>query len=330
MYRHSKTSLDGLQTRKTLKKTKDVKSVFDNQVRTGPLTGRMESVPHSAALSRRSTESNFMNLPGDGDCLPDLPRTPAMESEGDFLRSTSREQHSSMQRVESEMDIIIPPENENTSTAKSAKVRTPIKAPTPNPLKTCDLSAADLTLYHIKEEEMKAMFQKLDTDDDGHLMYQQVEPQFPQSLQPNQKKYLKQIYDITSASTYFGVKEFVTIKCLCDEVSKLDHQLMLRGFEKLDFPNLTTSVIQYTELFQQVDRASKGKITLDSLRDIICTALQKDKDHLEYGLSQLSDVLNLGDNDSVNKVKFIAGIPYYLTVASLEKPETGNEETPLK
>jgi len=31
-------------------------------VRTGPLTGRMESVPHSAALSRRSTESNFMNL----------------------------------------------------------------------------------------------------------------------------------------------------------------------------------------------------------------------------------------------------------------------------
>jgi len=31
MYRHSKTSLDGLQTRKTLKKTKDVKSVFDNQ-----------------------------------------------------------------------------------------------------------------------------------------------------------------------------------------------------------------------------------------------------------------------------------------------------------
>jgi len=55
-----------------------------------------------------------------------------------------------------------------------------------------------------------------------------------------------QIYDITSASTYFGVKEFVTIKCLCEEVSKLDHQLMLRGFEKLDFPNLTTSVIQYT------------------------------------------------------------------------------------
>jgi len=40
-------------------------------------------------------------------------------------------------RVESEMDIIIPPENENTSTAKSAKVRTPIKAPTPNPLKVC-------------------------------------------------------------------------------------------------------------------------------------------------------------------------------------------------
>ena len=150
------------------------------------------------------------------------------------------------------------------------------------------LQAADLSLYDISEHEMKAVFQKLDTDEDGHLLYQQVEPEFPKSLAPAQKKYLKQvtyihfclikqianslfyciigwkvlfyyillssnvsnsllqIYDITSASTFFGVKEFVTIKCLCEEVAKLDHELMLKGFAALNYASLTTTVIQYT------------------------------------------------------------------------------------
>ena len=55
------------------------------------------------------------------------------------------------------------------------------------------LQAADLSLYDISEHEMKAVFQKLDTDEDGHLLYQQVEPEFPKSLAPAQKKYLKQV-----------------------------------------------------------------------------------------------------------------------------------------
>ena len=39
-------------------------------------------------------------------------------------------------RAESEMDIVIPADNENV-TNKPAKSHTPIKAPTPNPLKVC-------------------------------------------------------------------------------------------------------------------------------------------------------------------------------------------------
>jgi len=40
---------------------------------------------------------------------------------------------------------------------------------------------------------MKEKFVKLDTDADGHLMYQQVAPDFSKSLVPSQKKYLKQV-----------------------------------------------------------------------------------------------------------------------------------------
>ena len=47
------------------------------------------------------------------------------------------------------------------------------------------------------------------------------------------------------------------------------------------------------ELFQQIDRAAKGKIAVESLEDILCTALQRDKQHIEYGLSQLKAVLQL-------------------------------------
>jgi len=220
-------------------------------------------------------------------------------------------------RAESEMDIVFQTEVDPGN--GPAKARTPIKAPTPNPLK-----AADLSLYQISEQEMKAVFQKLDTDSDGHLMYQQVEPQFPANLNKLQKRYLKQIYDITSASTFFGVKEFVTMKCLCEEVSKLDSELLLTGFESLNFTTLTTIIIQYTELFQQIDRSAKGKIAVESLEDILCSALQRDKQHIEYGLSLLKTVLQLEGGD-VNKVKFIAGIPFFLTIPNLQKPEEENQ-----
>ena len=64
--------------------------------------------------------------------------------------------------------------------------------------------AADLSLYQISEQDMKTVFQKLDTDSDGHLMYQQVEPQFPSNLNKHQKRYLKQV-------DYVGN----SLKCIC-------------------------------------------------------------------------------------------------------------------
>lgn len=47
------------------------------------------------------------------------------------------------------------------------------------------------------------------------------------------------------------------------------------------------------ELFQQVDRLAKGKIALESLEDIITTAVHRDKENIEYGLSELKAVLKL-------------------------------------
>ncbi|XP_067951335.1 uncharacterized protein [Watersipora subatra] len=320
LYRHSKTSLDGLKS-KPFKKLKNAKSKNDHQ-------GRAQTMPPAhdlpnSILSRRSTESNLITLPEDSAPL-DLSRSPLGDAEGDYVRAMSTEtmQASIAPRAESEMDIIIPPDSA-TSNTKPLKSHTPIKAPTPNPLK-----AADLSLYDISRSKMKADFQKLDTDDDGHLMYQQVESLFSPSLLTAQKKYLKQIYDITSASTFFGVDEFVTIKCLCIEVANLDHELLLKGYEDLKFPSLNTTIIQYTELFQQVDRSAKGKIVLESLEEILCSALQREKESIEYGLSLLKDVLNISGND-INKVKFIAGIPYFLILATLVKPtdtEGANDE----
>lgn len=56
--------------------------------------------------------------------------------------------------------------------------------------------------------------------------------------------FLFQVYDITSASTYFGVEEFYTMTALINKFKGLSGPV-LEAFEKVDMTRIKERIVQY-------------------------------------------------------------------------------------
>ncbi|XP_064627884.1 uncharacterized protein LOC135487744 [Lineus longissimus] len=226
--------------------------------------------------------------------------------------------------AESDMEIDLPaegggatprPPDKGAVTPRAEVSSSPMKAVTPNPLKFVDAGIAE-----EERDVLRETFKRLDTDADGHILYQQIKTQLPGTMTSAQEKYIKQVYDITSASTYFGVEEFYTMTALINKFKGLSGPV-LEAFEKVDMTRIKERIVQYVELFQTVDRSGKGGISMESVEEIICQAMEKDKENDKNFLKQIFEVLKPDEEDNVNKLEFILHIPYF---RSLEKPDTGS------
>ncbi|PIK48300.1 hypothetical protein BSL78_14839 [Apostichopus japonicus] len=79
-------------------------------------------------------------------------------------------------------------------------------------------------LDYITEEKMKYLtktFHKLDGDKDGHLKFQELESELPRALSEAQKVFIKEVYNVVSSSTFFGLSEFCTVALICEFLLKL-------------------------------------------------------------------------------------------------------------
>lgn len=71
------------------------------------------------------------------------------------------------------------------------------------------LTATPLENVPSSEQDiLKETFNKLDSDKDGHLLYSQLKSLLPEKFSINQEKFIKEVYNITSQSTFFGISEF--------------------------------------------------------------------------------------------------------------------------
>ncbi|XP_013417082.1 uncharacterized protein LOC106178443 isoform X5 [Lingula anatina] len=249
---------------------------------------------------------------------PRTPRVPVHSDDDDLhdhdhnrgpSRTLPRPSLEVQQTDEDKMEVDPPPED---TTGQKTPESGPAahKSTTPNPLKGVDLTSA---VPQDQREELEVVFKNLDTDNDGHLKYNEVTKVLPQGLSNAQQRYIKQVYDITSASTFFGVDEFVTLSCLCQKMATLSGAAQ-DSYEGLDFATLQTSVLQFVELFQSVDRNEKGKVSIESLEEILVTLLEKNKvDNVEL-FQEIKQVVDPNDEDSITKIDYIAYIPYFLSL----------------
>lgn len=212
-----------------------------------------------------------------------------------------------------EMDIDGAPGDDTRSVkSRQSKNHSPMKAATPNPLKGSELTN---TLPEHQKDELKATFKKLDTDSDGHIKYNQLQTQLPKSLNTQQEKFLKEVYDITSSSTFFGVDEFLTMSSLTSVVTGLKEEAVA-SYSKIDFATIHEDILRYIETFQSVDRNGRGKIALEGLQEVLSSLIGKDFATDTEAWNKVLEIVNPSEVIQITKIEFLAHIPYFITLRS--------------
>ncbi|XP_059153516.1 uncharacterized protein LOC131939310 isoform X2 [Physella acuta] len=187
-----------------------------------------------------------------------------------------------------------------------------VQSDAPHPLKGSDLIVA---VPEDEQEELRQAFQRLDTDSDGHIQYNQLKTQLSTIFTEEQEKFTEEVYNLTNSVTYFGIDEFMVMNRLAKTVEGLTGKAR-ESFAVLDFSTLQQELIKYVGQFQSVDTGSTGRISVDGLRKVlsntISSALSSDDALWESVLESIS----LDYSSQVSKVVYIAHIPLFL---SLEK-----------
>ncbi|RUS90866.1 hypothetical protein EGW08_001373, partial [Elysia chlorotica] len=89
---------------------------------------------------------------------------------------------------------------------------------TPHPLR----ASALITAVPLEEQDaLRQTFQRLDTDADGHLKYNQLKTQLPKKFTREQERFTEEVYNLTNSITFFGVDEFMVMNRLSQCVENL-------------------------------------------------------------------------------------------------------------
>ncbi|XP_052237246.1 uncharacterized protein LOC127848680 isoform X3 [Dreissena polymorpha] len=212
--------------------------------------------------------------------------------------------HTTHTEKQPEVEDLEKPRDEEARSEPSQSSR---PAATPNPLKGVELHKA---MSEDEQQKLKQTFNKLDTDKDGHIMFSQLQTQLPKQFNQHQEKYIKQVYDITSSNTFFGVDEFMTMSYLTNVVTALRGEPQ-EAYTKLNFHHLNDVILNYVELFQSVDRSHRGKISLSSLQELLNAALHRDFKSEPHNWLKVVDSLELTEPGLISKIEFLAYIPYF-------------------
>ncbi|XP_062613519.1 uncharacterized protein LOC134275261 isoform X7 [Saccostrea cucullata] len=266
-----------------------------------------EATDTQLKLSTRNDAVKRVEIPSAGN----LPKSRGAEKVEPMIDSSKNPlQIDNLKENLPEQDVAALERVESRLSGRSKLADSPMKAPTPNPLRGSELSHL---LPEEQRDELRKAFQKLDTDADGHLMYQQVKSQLPPQMTSQQERFLKQVYEITSSSTFFGVDEFMTMSTLTKKVQSLKEEAA-DSFGNLDFSSLHSNIVKYVDLFQSVDRNQRGKISLESLQEVLSTAQETDLSADDKTWNKILDVIEPDEGVKISKIEYLAHIPYFLTL----------------
>ncbi|KAK3769815.1 hypothetical protein RRG08_046919 [Elysia crispata] len=186
---------------------------------------------------------------------------------------------------------------------------------TPHPLRATSL----ITSVPLEEQDaLRQTFQRLDTDADGHLKYNQLKTQLPKKFTREQERFTEEVYNLTNSITFFGVDEFMVMNRLSQCVENLTGRAA-EAFETLDFTVLSQHLLKYIGLFDAMDKGNTGKISLDSLQQILSDTVSPMLITDSALWDEALDSISADYSSEVSKVVFIAHIPLFLSLETAFK-----------
>ncbi|XP_025097476.1 uncharacterized protein LOC112565853 isoform X3 [Pomacea canaliculata] len=183
-----------------------------------------------------------------------------------------------------------------------------------NPLKR----GVELSVPEEQISNLRQTFQRLDTDKDGHLQYDQLRSQLPKEFSKEQEYFVKQVYELTSRDSFFGVDEFLMMSQLTERVAGLIGKAA-EAYGSLDFDTLGDFIMKYVDQFQVHDSSQRGHITLGALREVLSQATGKIMDDGSPDWEKVMDSISLDYGTQVNKIDYLAHIPLFITMEGGQK-----------
>ncbi|XP_071829646.1 uncharacterized protein [Apostichopus japonicus] len=162
-------------------------------------------------------------------------------------------------------------------------------------------------LDYITEEKMKYLtktFHKLDGDKDGHLKFQELESELPRALSEAQKVFIKEVYNVVSSSTFFGLSEFCTVALICEFLLKLPPAPR----DAIESSLYTQESISY--LMRQFNKSDLRRACAISIQAMFGLLQVVEPQRIDRILNDL----HLNADNTIPKVDFICYIPYFLSM----------------
>ncbi|KAK6168884.1 hypothetical protein SNE40_020048 [Patella caerulea] len=293
-------------------------------------TSFMESLPSSHRIEKLPSIKRQPNLGFNLDqslshsksnVLPRVHRNPSswVEEQNQHLQDR-QEKLSSKETIniklpdeaKSELDNVSPGPPPPTAGGASLQSLNNIQPVTPYPLKGTELAS---TLPEDHKQALRETFKRLDTDSDGHLKYNELLPVLPSKFSPQQEQFVKQVYDITSSGTYFGIDEFLTMSQLGENVKELGKEAS-DAYQILDDIDIKNFIIKYVELFQRVDTSQRGSISVNSLQEILSTVFENNLKLDSTLWNKILCSINLTVPEYITKIEYLAHLPYFHMLGS--------------
>ncbi|RDD38823.1 hypothetical protein TrispH2_007644 [Trichoplax sp. H2] len=114
-------------------------------------------------------------------------------------------------------------------------------------------------------------FKSLDADLDGRLGFNDIIKILPRSLSSKQRNFLKKIHWISDNTTFFGVAEYYTFKCLCDCLAAMS-PMAKQCYENLDYCEVEDkeNYAALIKIYEDLDNGS-GRVAIITLERCLIT-----------------------------------------------------------
>ncbi|CAF2674429.1 unnamed protein product [Rotaria sp. Silwood2] len=180
-----------------------------------------------------------------------------------------------------------------------------------HPLQHMDVGSL---LSESARNRLKRLFDKLDTDKDGHISYPQVQRCLPSSFPRAQLTFFRVLYDIISGTTYFGLQEFYATAIIVEMVAKQDSRLWNTLLDDVDFNYYHKNISELLEDFNNQCLSNSETIGYGQLLEFIRKRIGNSK--IERVSNELEYVMPKIKTRKISRLDFIALMPVIIYIES--------------
>ncbi|CAF1412219.1 unnamed protein product [Adineta steineri] len=179
------------------------------------------------------------------------------------------------------------------------------------PLQGMDVGAL---LTEAVRNRLTLLFNKIDTDKDGHLSYSQVQICLPPNFPHAQMTFFRVLYDVISGTTFFGLQEFYAIAIIVELVAQQNTVLWKTFLDDVDFNYYHEDILELVDEFNDQCPIDRHIISYEIFLELVMKRIKNGK--IERITNELQCIVPNIKTMKINRIDFISFLPLIIYIES--------------